>query len=126
MDKIIIEGLRVEALIGVYDWERDTTQALVVDAELYVDLQIAADSDLVADTVDYAKVAALLQLVAKQSQYELLEALTQQMMLEVMQRFAVAEICLRLSKPAILPDADNVAICMHRTREQYADKLIME
>lgn len=126
MDRIFIEGLQVEALIGVYDWERDTPQPLLIDLELHTNLQTAADSDQVADTVDYAKVAGLLQLVASQSQFELLEALAQKMIIEVMQRFSVAKVCIKLSKPNILDNAKHVSVSMCRDRTQYAEKLNKE
>ncbi|MDN4503532.1 dihydroneopterin aldolase [Alteromonadaceae bacterium BrNp21-10] len=115
MDKILIQGLQVSSLIGVYDWERTSQTALLVDIEIDVDLAPAGDSDDVADTLDYAKVAELLQLTAKQSTFQLLEALAAAMIAALFAQFNCHKIQLTLSKPNILADASNVAIQLTRT-----------
>ena len=114
MDKIIIEGLHVSSLIGVYDWERIEPSPLLVDVTLYTDLSRAAQSDLVIDTIDYAEVAQCLVNVAQKSEFELLEALAHSMMQTLFARFAVKSITLKLSKPDILDNADSVAIELSR------------
>ena len=114
MDRIYIEGLEVFALIGVYDWERIAPQRLVVDVALFYDLSQAAQSDKVADTVNYAEVANSIELVAKASQFELIEALANAMIEAIFAQFCVAKICLKLSKPDILANATNVAVELTR------------
>ncbi len=37
MDKVFIEGLTIDALIGIYDWERRIRQDLVFDLEMGFD-----------------------------------------------------------------------------------------
>ena len=114
MDKIYIEGLEVFSLIGVYDWERLAPQRLVVDLVLYSDLSVAASSDKVADTINYAEVAQCLDSLAGSSQFELIEALAGAMIQAIFKQFAVQKVCLKLSKPDILPNAQNVAVEMTR------------
>jgi dihydroneopterin aldolase len=116
MDKIHIEGLEVYSLIGVFDWERDAKQRLLVDMVLSFDLAQAAMSDKVLDTINYAEVAACVDSLANQSEFELLEALCKAMIDKVFEQFPVSKINLKLSKPDILPNAENVAVELSRNR----------
>ena len=116
MDKIYIEGLQVYSLIGVYDWERDAKQRLLVDMQLYTDLSRAAKSDQVKDTLNYAEVASCVEQVADSSEFELLEALANAMVVNVFAGFPVQKISIKLSKPDILPNARNVAVELIRER----------
>tara|TARA_R110002060_G_scaffold26796_1_gene36419 strand:+ start:2313 stop:2672 length:360 start_codon:yes stop_codon:yes gene_type:complete len=117
MDKIYIEGLEVQSLIGVYDWERDATQRLLVDIVLFSDLQKPAYSDDVDDTLNYAEVAQAVTDVAANSQFALIEALAQAMISQVFSQFSVQKMTLKLSKPDILPTAQNVAVEFTRERK---------
>lgn len=117
MDKIHIEGLEVFSLIGVYDWEREAKQRLVVDIVLYTDLSIAASTDKVADTINYAEVASAVGLTANDSSFELIEALAGAMIKQLFKQFSICKINLKLSKPDILDNAQNVAVELTRERQ---------
>ena len=52
MDKVFIEGLQIDALIGIYDWERRIRQPLVFDIEMAFDNRIPAASDAIGDTLN--------------------------------------------------------------------------
>ena len=117
MDKIYIEGLEVFSLIGVYDWEREHQQRLLIDIELEADLSKAAQSDNVDDTLNYASVAEVVTDVASSSEYQLIEALAKNMLESVLEAFPLVEqIKLKLSKPDILASAKNVAVEFSRRR----------
>lgn len=116
MDKVIIQGLTLYSLIGVYDFERHEKQRVIVDVVLFTDLRAAAISDNVADTLDYGKVAMRLAQIADQSSFKLLEALANAMIETIFAEFAVQKLELQLSKPDILDNADSVGVCFHRER----------
>jgi dihydroneopterin aldolase len=116
MDKVIIQGLTLYALIGVYDFERHQKQRVMADVVLYTNLTEAAVSDDVSDTLDYGKVAERLAQIAEASSYKLLEALAKQMIDTVFAEFAVNALELQLSKPDILDNAQNVGVSFYRER----------
>lgn len=117
MDKIHIEGLEVLALIGVYDWEREHQQRLIVDVVLSVDLSLAAQTDEVDNTLNYAQIAQGIIDFAAQSQFKLIEALASHMVEWLLESFPMlTSVQLKLSKPDILPNAKNVAV--EFTKEQ--------
>ena len=117
MDKIHIEGLEVLALIGVYDWERKYQQRLIVDVELTADLSLAAQTDNVDNTLNYAEIAHGISEFATKSEFKLIEALASHMVDWLLQSFPkLKSVRLKLSKPDILANAKNVAV--EFTKEQ--------
>ncbi|GAC15391.1 dihydroneopterin aldolase [Aliiglaciecola lipolytica] len=115
MDKIIIQGLEVKSLIGVYDWERKAKQALLIDIELNVDLSVAAKSDNVSDTIDYAALALAVEEIANNSEFQLLEALASHIIEHLLSYQGVENAKLAITKPNILPNA--VAVTVELSRE---------
>ncbi|HBJ01143.1 MAG TPA: dihydroneopterin aldolase, partial [Lysinibacillus sp.] len=73
MDAIIIEGLKVETVIGCFDWERQIIQPLMLDLVIQTDLEQASNSDALADTLNYAEICEISTQVIQQAQPELIE-----------------------------------------------------
>lgn len=117
MDKIIIQGLNVKSLIGVYDWEREAKQALVIDLELSTDLSRAAKSDDVGDTIDYAALANAIEKRADESQFELLEALAAYLIEYCFTFHGVMHVKIAITKPNILPNAQAVTVELNASRQ---------
>ncbi|NMH60403.1 dihydroneopterin aldolase [Alteromonas ponticola] len=118
METICIQGLQVSTLIGVYDWERTQNTDLLFDVELDADLTAAMTSDDVNDTIDYAKLATFIQQTAAKARFELLEALGNQVMDAILANYPAHTIRLAITKPNILPDANNVTVRMSRSITQ--------
>lgn len=114
MDLVKIEGLSLQALIGVYDFERHAKQRVIVDLIMHTDLSKAGETDDVNQTIDYGKVAERLGDLAQQCEFKLLEALAAQMSEMIFDEFSPAKIELTLSKPDIIDNAENVAITLIR------------
>jgi dihydroneopterin aldolase len=116
MDLVKIQGLTVHALIGVYDFERHAKQRLILDVDMHTDLDLAASTDDVRNTIDYGKVAQRLADIASASSHFLLEALAKEMLDMICEEFNPHKVTLTVNKPDILKDAENVAISMSRAR----------
>ena len=117
MDKIYIEGLQLLAIIGVYDWERQAQQRLLLDVVLHLPLQEAGKTDDLTKTVDYAAVAADMESLCQTQQPKLLESLAETLCAHILTHYPVAKVEIKLSKPDILPKASNVAVYMQRVSE---------
>jgi dihydroneopterin aldolase len=115
-DVIFIDGLQVQALIGVYDFERDATQPLVFDVEMTVDTRGAGGSDALADTVDYAVVAQAIQACCAQSGFALVEALAETIAAQLLRDFPIQAVTLRVTKPQAVPAARGVGVRIVRHR----------
>ena len=115
MDTIFIEGLEVEARIGVYDWEKKILQRLVFDIEVFVDIKAAATTDELAKTVDYKALSERVLAYVSDTQFELIEALAESLAQLLLQEFALDRLRLRVSKPTAVPEAKNVSLQIERS-----------
>jgi len=114
MDTVYIRGLRADAVIGVYDWEREIRQTLVLDLEMGCDIRHAAASDQIDLALDYAAVSNAVLALVGDSEYQLIETLAEAVVRLVMRDFHVAWLRLRISKPGAVPEAADVGIVVER------------
>jgi len=117
MDKIFIEGLETQAIIGIYDWERANRQPLYFDIELSLPIFKAAESDHINDTVNYKQVCdEIIELVDK-SRVELLESLVENICQHIFSHhLAVQKIDLKVSKPQAVAETRTVGLKVTRSR----------
>jgi dihydroneopterin aldolase len=116
MDKVFIEALEIEALIGIYDWERRIRQPLVFDIEMAFDNRKPAASDDIADTLDYKAVSKRLIEYVSQSSFGLVETLAERCAGIILDEFAVSHVRLKLSKPGAVRGARAVGVIIERGR----------
>lgn len=114
MDVVFIQGLSVETIIGVHDWERNMRQAVVIDIEMYVEADKAAVSDWIGYAVDYSAVSERTIAFVEASRYKLLETLAEQLARVLMREFGVPWVQLRVSKPGAVPQAKDVGVVIER------------
>ncbi|HUN26548.1 MAG TPA: dihydroneopterin aldolase [Steroidobacteraceae bacterium] len=119
-DRIFLESLSIECIIGFIDWERRVKQTVVIDLELPVDCRAAAASDDVADTLDYKKVAKRVIAFVEASQFKLIETLAQRVALLILEEFGVAWVRLRLNKPGAIRGSRTVGVAVERGRADLA------
>lgn len=120
MDTVFIRGLRIEGIIGVYDWERTLLRPLVFDLALGVDTREAAASDRVRDAVDYAQVAELVREITGSLKPQLLETLAEAIARKMFERFPILSLRLEIDKPGAIADVKGVGVIIDRRREDYA------
>lgn len=117
MDHVFIEGLEIEALIGIYDWERRIRQPLVLDLEMTFDNRVPAASDDIADTLNYKAVSKRLIEYVSASDFGLVETLAERCAAIVLEEFKVDSVRLKLSKPGAVRGARAVGVSIQRTRQ---------
>lgn len=117
MDSILVEGLEVETVIGVFDWERQIKQRLVIDLELSTDIRCAAETDDLQYTLDYKAISDAVVASAEQSNYQLIESLAESLAAMILNDFSVTAVTIKLSKPGAVPQAQNVAVKIHRSAD---------
>lgn len=104
MNKIVISGLEVYAVIGVYAHEQRITQKLSIDLAFSVDIARAALHDSLADTHDYAKVCDAVIAFVRQTPCQLLETLAHRLANHLTQQFQLPDLALSIvKKPVDMP-----------------------
>lgn len=114
MDIIYISDLRIETVIGIFDWERKIKQTVVLDVEMAADCRKAAKSDSVEDTLNYKSVAKRLLEFVGNSEYQLVETLAERCAEIVMNEFHVPWVKLRVNKRGALRGARDVGVIIER------------
>ncbi len=113
-DKVLIEGLEVRTVIGIYDWEREIRQTVRLDLEMAWDIRQAAATDSIADTLDYKAVSKRLIAFVEQSSFGLIESLAEACAAIVLEEFHVPWLRLKMSKPGAVRGSENVAVLIER------------
>lgn len=113
-DSVLIEGLAVEAIIGVYDWEREVSQRLLVDLEMAWDNRTPAASDDVTDALDYASVSERVSIYLVEARPRLLETAAEGIASLLQNEFGVRWLRLTLRKPGAVPAAASVGVKIER------------
>lgn len=117
MITVELHGLEIFGRHGATDEERERGQSFLYDVELEV--SDAALSDRLEDAVDYEDVAACIRAVSDVRQFTLLEALAAAAADEIVARFPVSRVRVRVRKPGVRPagiDVDWSAATVERTR----------
>ncbi len=113
-DSVMIEGLAVETVIGVYDWEREVSQCLLIDLEMAWDNRVPAGSDDVADALDYAAVSESITRYLSETQPQLLETAAEGVSDLLQKKFGVRWLRLVIRKPGAVPSARSVGVSIER------------
>ena len=114
MDKIFLDELRIETIIGIWDWERKIRQTVIVDLEMSADIAKAAASDEVEDTLNYKKVAKRVQQFVGESSFQLVETLAERIAAIIRDEFGVAWVRVRVHKPGAIRGSKDVGVEIER------------
>ena len=114
MDSVYIRELEIEAIIGIYDWERETKQTVSIDLEMGCDNTKAAASEDIADALDYKAVAKRLISFVEGSEFLLVETLAEKIAAIVLEEFSVPWLRLRLGKPGAVTGSKDVGVIIER------------
>lgn len=123
-DKIFLTALSTECIVGIWDWERKVKQTVVVDLEMACDVRKAALSDNIEDTVDYKQVSKRLLTFISESQFQLVETLTERIARIIVTEFAVPWVRVRLNKQGAIRNSRDVGIVIERRTEDYSNQAL--
>ncbi len=119
MDIIFLRGLQIETVIGIYDWEREIRQTVILDMEMATDIHKAAQSDNIEDTIDYKAVSKRIISFVEESKFLLVEALTEKIAQIVRDEFSVSWIRLTVNKKGAIRGASDVGIIIERGEKPH-------
>ena len=115
-DTIFLRDLRVDTVVGVWQWERKIRQIVSIDLEMGVDIPKAAATDRIEDTLNYKDVAKRVQQFVTESEFQLVETMAEKIAEHVLTEFDVPWIDVRINKPGAIRNAADVGVQIHRSR----------
>ena len=116
MDIIFLHNLKVDAVIGIWEWERKIRQTVSIDLEMGADIRRAAATDSIDDTLNYKQVAKRVKQLVSESEYQLVETMAERIAETVLAEFEIPWIDVRVNKPGAIRGARDVGVRIRRQR----------
>jgi len=114
MDIVFLHEMKVDTVIGIWEWERKIRQTVVIDLEMAADIRKAAASDSIDDALNYKSVAKRLQQFVADSEFQLVETLAEKIAAIVMDEFGASWVRVKLNKPGAIRGARDVGVVIER------------
>ena len=116
MDIIFVRDIRLDTLIGAYEFERRHPRTLQVDVEIGRHSILACKTDKLADTIDYSAVVDVVKEAFAIHSFHLLEPLAEMIIGLILEKFDAQWARIELSKTGVVPGARNVGVRIERNR----------
>ena len=117
MDRVFIQDLEIETVVGIYDWEREIRQKVVLNIEMSADIARAALSDSIDDTLDYKAVSKRMIGFVGASTFHLVETLAERCAGIILDEFGVDWVKMRVDKPGAVTGSKSVGVMIERGRK---------
>jgi len=114
LDIVFIEDLRIDTIIGIYDWEREVKQTIALDIEMAADNRKPASTEDIDDALNYKAVAKRLIAFTEESQFQLVETLAERLAEIILNEFHVPWCRLKLSKLGAVTGSRSVGVIIER------------
>lgn len=118
MDIIYLKDLRIDTIIGIYDWERRTRQTIILDIEMGADIAKSAKTDDIEDTLNYKAVAKRIISFVENSEYQLVETLAERIAEILLDEFNVPWLRLTLNKQGAVRGVRDVGVIIERSKKK--------
>lgn len=116
MDQVIIKDLLVRGIIGITERERERPQDILINVVLFTEIARAAETDQIADCVDYSKIAKKLTAHAEKVGRNTVEALASDLARLCLEENSVQGVRIRVEKPGAVRFSRSVGVEIERFR----------
>ena len=117
MDKIFLNEMRVETIVGIWDWERKTKQIVSINLEMGADIKKAAMTDNIEDTLNYKGVAKSIRKFVEDSSFQLVETMAEKIAEIILTEFKVPWVKVRVNKPGAIRGSKDVGVVITRSHD---------
>ena len=114
MDIVYLRDLRIETVIGIFDWEREIKQTVVLDVQMASDIAAAAKTDHIDQALDYKAVSKRLIDFVGTAQYQLVETLAERTSEVLLSEFDIPWVRLEVNKQGAIRGARDVGVIIER------------
>ena len=117
MDIVYLRDLKIETVIGIFDWERQIKQTVILDIDMATDVAAAAATDSIEDALDYKSVTKRVITFVETSEFQLVETLAEQIADLLRNEFKIPWLKLTVNKKGALRGARDVGVIIERSIE---------
>jgi dihydroneopterin aldolase len=114
MDTVFIRDLSMDAVIGVFGWERQVHQKITINLEMATDITKAAETDDLKYTLDYKAISQRIRTLVDENQPNLVETLIELIAKTVMQEFNIPWLRISIAKPGAVRGSAAVGVTIER------------
>lgn len=116
-DTIFLRELRVDTVVGIWDWERKIRQTVSIDLQMGTDVRRAAAADNIDSTLNYKKVAKRVKQFVADSEFQLVETMAEKIAETVLAEFELPWIDVSVNKPGAIRGAKDVGVRIRRFKQ---------
>jgi dihydroneopterin aldolase len=120
LDIVFVRDLKIETVIGIFEWERHVTQVVTLNLDMASDTQNAAKDDSISRALNYKDVVKRLTESVGSAKFELVETLAESVARIIVQEFQVPWVRVSVAKPGAVQGAREVGVVIERTADAYA------
>jgi 7,8-dihydroneopterin aldolase/epimerase/oxygenase len=120
MDTIFIREFRVDAWVGIYEWEKQRAQTLEMDIEIGIPGNAVGRTDHIGDTVHYGEVVERVKKELAERKFKLLEALGEHVCEIITGEFKAPWVKLSVAKLGHIRGVRKVGVTLERQRKPQA------
>jgi len=113
-DTIFVKDLRIETIVGIWEWERSSPQTVSIDLEMAADVRHAAQHDSIDETLDYRAVAKRVTAFVEDSQFQLIETMAEGIAKIITVEFQVPWVRVSVHKPFAIRGSRDVGLVIER------------
>ncbi len=114
MDTVFIRDLSMDAVIGVFGWERQVHQKITINLEMATDISKAADTDDLEYTLDYKEISQKIRALVEENQPKLVETLIELIATTVMEEFNIPWLRISIAKLGAVRGSAAVGVTIER------------
>lgn len=116
-DTIFLHDMRIETVVGIWEWERKIRQTVSIDLEMGADVRQAAAHDDIEHTLNYKAVAKRIQSFVGDAEFKLVETMAERIAEVVLTEFEVPWVQVRVNKPGAIRGARDVGVLIYRSTD---------
>lgn len=122
MDIIFLEEIKLDILIGIYEWERKVPQTIRIDIEIGLPHSRAGTTDSIVDTIDYGTVMERIRQTAAEQHFSLVEALAEHIAALICNEFGAPWVKVSVAKLGMLRNVKRLGIIIERGERPSVSK----
>ncbi len=115
---IRIKNLRLQTIIGVYDWEKKSTREIIINAEIETKNTKSTITDKLSDAIDYAELTKKIKDLVIKSRYNLIEKLAGEIIKKIMEDRRIRRCKVEIDKMKAVEEVESFSVIIEKIKKR--------